>query len=346
MRITLLIAVLTAGCAFGEDDVATGTVEQALCPKFGCGGDNSPWIAGAYFHDLNRAGVPNAEGFTYLGFYDLNYQPYSLQVVHGRLSGVSSVYGTISGLQLVGARMRVSFAGVQYAIRIDAVTSVAYWANPGANPPPLEAYLFSYSEWRNPGRSQPLCHNSKPESPDNLTMANNLAYYTLVFERDRIDDEHKLVTIDDTGNWFNLACAGGAPAKMYLTGHTMVAAFDGFQTTVEERQTILKMFTADYCGDGTPFTVAGQPLTWADDKHWMTMLQSATTLDARWTSNGAACIGTPRTAVQGTPAWTAFPGMLTAAEISNACPNQAVVPECANLSLDLDGFHIASANHY
>jgi len=39
----LLLVVAVAGCALETSgDVSTGEVEQALCPKFTCGGDNSP----------------------------------------------------------------------------------------------------------------------------------------------------------------------------------------------------------------------------------------------------------------------------------------------------------------
>src|SRR5262249_42685097 len=100
----------------------------------------------------------------------------------------------------------------------------------------------------------------------------------------------------------------------------------------------------DYCGHGTPFTVAGQPLTWADSNNWMSML-AATTLEARWTPQGAACVGTPRAAVPGTPASEEFPEIDGAAAIKSACKAQGVeVLACADTSLDLDGFHIVSAN--
>ena len=342
MRITALVLALV-GCGLDPvDDLAVGQSELAACPKFGCGGDNSPIISGAYFHDLNRAGLPNDVGIRIAGFRDQWGNPYALRVSHGRISGVAGNV-VISGQQLVGAQIVVTLAGARYSITIEEVITVPYWVASAAK---LEAYKLSYYDWRTPLRIVPLCSNPQPESPDNLTMANGLAFYTLVFEGDRIDDLYKTVAPDSTGQWFNLGCAGSAPAKMALTGHTYAAQFDKLVTTVAERQTILKMFTADYCNDGTPYTVAGQPLTWADGNKWMQMLPDVTTLEARWTPDGAACVGVPRAAVPNTPAAAAFPTIKSAADITTLCKNTSGkdVPACDDTTLALDGFHLASAN--
>jgi hypothetical protein len=57
---------------------------------------------------------------------------------------------------------------------------------------------------------------------------------------------------------------------------------------------MLKMFTADVCGDGTSFTVHGQPLLWADANHLMGFAKPAASLEAVWTDKGAVCLDTPR----------------------------------------------------
>ena len=221
------------------------------------------------------------------------------------------------------------------AIRITDVTSVPYWATGSAN----SAYLLDYSELINgqpSGRWLNLCSNPDPESPEDLTMANGLAYYSLMFEGDRLHRDTKTITADDAFKWFTIACSGGAPAKLYLTGHAYPASYDGFTTTRDERQTMLKMFVADYCGGGTPYTVAGQPLTWADSNHWMEMLDSKTTLEARWGPDGAVCIGTPRASVDGTPAAIEFlPTIIDTKWIVNACGG--VVPACNDPSFHFDG---------
>src|SRR4029079_15626718 len=114
----------------------------------------SPPISGAYFHDLNLAGLPNDVQIRYAGFLKTN-QLYNLRVSHGRLSGVAGSI-VISGQELVGAQIVVTLAGTRYVISIDEVTEVPYWANSTAK---LEAYKLNYYEWGNPGRTQQLCSN-------------------------------------------------------------------------------------------------------------------------------------------------------------------------------------------
>jgi hypothetical protein len=336
-----MLMLALVGCVAPVDDVDVSTTEQMICPKFGCGGDNSPLIGGAYFHDLNLDGVANDVGVTYAGFYDKGGKLYSMHVTHGRISAVSGSV-TLSGEQLIGSRLAVSFGGVLYAIRIDDVTTVPYWATTTAK---LEAYLLTYFPWRYPDRAQQLCSNPQSESPDNLSMTEKLSFYTLLFEGDRIDDTYKKIALDTTGRWFNVACAGGAPAKLALTGHTNVGALDGLYTTILQRQTMLKLITNDACGDGTPFTAPGQPLTWEDAHGYNKLLADATSLEMRWGSNGALCVGTPRTAIPNTPAALAFPLLDSAADLITLCAKKGKsVPACTDTSLNLAGAYLVSAN--
>src|SRR5207302_89273 len=127
-------------------------------------------------------------------------------------------------------------------------------------------------------------------NPDLLGMD---AFHAVVFEGDRIDAWQKTVATTIEASWFNIGCAGSTLAKMQLTGHTHVGLQDGLATTMDQRQTMLKMLAADYCGNGTPYTVAGQPLHWADEYNWMHAMASDA-LEARWTSAGADCLNTPR----------------------------------------------------
>jgi hypothetical protein len=119
------------------------------------------------------------------------------------------------------------------------------------------------------------------------------AYQSVVFEGDRIDAKTKRVIGVDTA-WFNIGCTGSALAKMFLIGHTHASQVYGFSTTTLERQAALKMFTADFCGGGVPFTVVGTPLEWIDDHYWMKYTAQSPTLEARWTDAGASCLSKPR----------------------------------------------------
>jgi hypothetical protein len=134
-------------------------------------------------------------------------------------------------------------------------------------------------------------------------------YYAIAFAGDRYHAAEKTVEDARPGDtWFNLACAGTAPAKMHLMRHTNAGAGRDrtYATTLDERNSMLKMFTADYCGTGQAFTVDGQPLLWGDARHWYPDTPSSrldgtssvpeSSVEALWTAEGAACVNTPRRA--------------------------------------------------
>ena len=116
----------------------------------------------------------------------------------------------------------------------------------------------------------------------------------ILFQGERYDSQRK--TIVATGaaadGWVNIGCAGTSLAKLYLTRHTQ--ASQQILTTPGERQSMLKMFTADVCGDGTSFTVPGQRLLWADAKGITTFASPAAKIEAIWNESGAVCLNTPR----------------------------------------------------
>ena len=76
------------------------------------------------------------------------------------------------------------------------------------------------------------------------------------------------------------------------------------------------MLTADYCGDGTSWTVDGTPLLW-QNKSGTVEYNSAllnedegTEIEAVWDDKGAVCLSTPR--------------LFDRAEVMEAC----ALPEC------------------
>jgi hypothetical protein len=138
-------------------------------------------------------------------------------------------------------------------------------------------------------------------------------HYAIAFAGDHYDALHK--TVEDTAlgtTLFNLACAGTAPAKMHLMRHTNAGAdvMDAlgvlhrgvYPTIPQQRQAMLKMFTADYCGTGHAFTVDGQPLRYGDAKHWypetptpgVLASPAIRSIEAEWTPDGVACLDMPR----------------------------------------------------
>lgn len=362
LRISAVVAVaLVAGCMNGGiDEPATGGVEQHFgggsgnCTEWMCG-TNSPEIDGLGFwdlnlpKDLNTPGKPNKAGFQLVWFVK-NSVKYLPNVFQGQLTA-SNKKTTLRGKDLIDGSLvlinKTKFPGIFFDIRVTEVDHATSWAQPAR---PLESYKLDWSEIPTPvpppgsdKQKKNVCNN--PPSRDNRGETGDMnIFHILLFEGDRIEAEPKLDTdVDNT--WFNLGCAGSALAKMALTGHTEAALNLGsFNTTLDQRQAILKMFAADYCGDGHPFTVAGQPLSWADDAGTLKLAAVPLKREARWYEKGAACLDDARIDVNPTPAGlTEFPPPPSLYERVKAyCPAR-LPPSCSGGTLDTDGFHLISA---
>lgn len=332
----------SAGCAMESTPLAEVVSAATECDVTRCG-TNSPSIDGRGFHELNINHLPNAQGIRLIAFVKggNSYQP---RVVHGRLLA-SNGSGTFGGIWLIGAQFIVAEEnGHQFAITIEDVGTVHYWAaRPGVPPATLETYNL---DWQpvGLGQRQPVCGNPVLDPKDqNHDLLGMTALTAVMFEGDRIDAAAKTVspTIDPT--WFNLGCAGHAIAKLALTGHTEAARSDGYATTVLERQAMLKMLVGDYCGRGVAFTAPGERLYWRDDRHWMDYLGPVQpVVDARWTPAGAACLGKPRLDANAPMTWPTGLAKPVSDAINAACPT---LPTCADLDpAHQDGFHLVSAN--
>jgi hypothetical protein len=352
---TLVLVVLGVGCVTGEvDEPKTGDVQQdiQLCDGWLCG-TNSPEIAEFGFWELNlppvlgTPGLANNVGMQVLDFVQgaIHYLP---RVSKGRLTAVRDA-DTLSGGALAGGWLRLKNGSRTFKVRVLEVGSVDSWAQPPLSPGiALESYKLDWTELVNGqwGRFSDVCKN--PPSRDNgdaLTMTGTYAYHTLLFEGDRIDPIMKKLDMGIDTSWFNLGCAGSALAKMALTGHTQAALEAGtFTTTLSERQTMLKMLAADYCGDGMPFTVPGQPLNWQDDRDTMQLIAPPLqlVLESRWTAMGAACLEMPRVDAHPTVLSNQELGVDVYDQVQSHCPLK-MPPPCSDKSLAIDGYHLLSA---
>jgi hypothetical protein len=359
---SLVVAALGAGCLSNElpgatDDSSTGSVEQALtqCPEFMCG-MNSPQIANFGFWDLNlplalgTVGKVNNVGMQILGFVQ-NNQLMLPKVIGGRLIAISGST-TIAGTGLVNGWFYLRNGARAFKLRVTEVSYVDSWATPlDGSHVVLEDYKLDWTELVNGnwGDFRNMCKSiPSRESSEILTMTGQNIYRTLLFEGDRIDALHKLDTGVDTA-WFNLGCAGGALAKMALTGHTEAAKVTGaFNTTLDERQAMLKMLGADYCHDGTAFTVPGQPLNWRDDHGTMKLTALLVNppqpliLESRWNADGAVCLDKPRVDVHPTTLSNTVLGTDIYGQVMAFCPSK-MPPVCADSSFETDGYHLLSA---
>jgi hypothetical protein len=350
---------LVAGCSMLDERAAPlAAVQQASspqCPIWQCG-TNSPWIDGHGFHELNENGLVDGHGF-YIASFTKDGVSYQIDVRGGRLYGKLGSLDVLSAHagNLAGAQLLVrNTAGGQYLIRVNGWDSnVDYWATTGAAPAPkLESYLLEWAytdDGVNPrwNRWQNVCRYAQATGSTPPGTLNG--EHTLLFEGERIDAGTKTISATLDSSWFNLGCAGHTLAKLDLTGHTQAASYAGFQTTIPERQTMLKMFAADYCGNGIPFTVAGQRLSWADENGWM-QHKPGVTIEARWTPSGAACLETARIDANPTDlSKQVFPNGALAAMLEY-CPRSLIPRKCSDLDppntdpYDFAGTHLVSAN--
>lgn len=242
------------------------------------GANAVPPASGRAFHELNLNGLANQVGLSIVGIQRRGTS-YSLDISGASLVArpKDSRLPALSGDDLLGLQLQLKdAAGARSVIEIAGVSSTTYWAGP---PDAVPTYTLIYTSATH-ADPQPLC-----------TANGNDA---ILFGGDRYDADHKTVTATgaDANGWFNLACAGTALAKLHLTRHTEASQI--VKTTAVERQAMLKMFTADVCGDGTSFTVHGQPLLWADANHLTAFNKPAASLEAVWTERGAVCLDTPR----------------------------------------------------
>jgi hypothetical protein len=119
----------------------------------------------------------------------------------------------------------------------------------------------------------------------------------------------------------NFACTGTTLSKLYLMRHTSASRPASRPVPVSQRQALLRMLTADYCGTGETFTHNGVPLAfaargWSGFAHYD--LGARQPLEAIWSDKGAVCIGQPRLPAH------------TQAEITGRCP----VPACTGTHPD------------
>ena len=350
MRAVLFLALQSGLAVAAGCDVApvhlTEVASAVECDITRCG-TNSPVIDSLRFHELNLDHLENEQHLQLVRFEDSSHTEYTLHVVNGYILGTRSGAPALAGTALTGARIILAdTTGMipgEIVITIQEVLPLHYWARlPGSDPPPMESYNLQYTA---NGKQGPVCGNPADSEIGLLGMVRMTA---VVFEGERIKPATMTVSPTIEKAWVNIGCAGHAIAKLALTGHTEAARSVGFDTTTDERQAMLKMLVGDYCGDGTPFTIAGEPLYWQDHRNWMTfdrMPPVMSTVEARWTAAGAACLGNARLDIHPPVPPASWPSGLRAPAylaIRKRCPQ---LPLCEDKDVrNLDGAHLVSGN--
>jgi len=335
----VLLVLVVAGCAAEMEPVSV-VVSASGGACLTCA-NNSPVVESYRFHDLNKFGLPNAQGLTLDGF-EKDGKTLTLDVVNGYLSGTDAAGTVLVGDELAGAIISISDeAGTLFFLKIRGVMLGNYWAwSPTTHTQPdLEMYDITWAEAskaaRDPGAFQPLC----PDAVDDNDSLGMPRYWAVVYEGDRIDGKRYTVDKIDR-DWFDIGCAGHTVAKLAQTGHTEAATSVGFDTSLDQRQAILKMFAADYCGIGMPFTVTGQPLYWRDDLGYMTSVPTGPVMfETRWSASGVTCLYRPRVDAHPTPDSIAAFGTSVEDDIKRYCGYRP--PLCTDLDPDhFNGAHL------
>lgn len=341
--------LVMVGCAEQPETVARIGVPE--CPDLGCG-LNGAWLGvDLPFRELDlgtgndpRTRATNDSGLRIEAFRDRLGNPLAIDVVNDDLLGRLGS-STLSGEKLEGAVMTLATtkAPVQrYFLRIDDVTHTGFWTDPSEQ---LPLYTITYTREGDPAKPENLC---EPFEPDPTTLDRGIAARVMVFRGDRYDADYT-VTAPSNTTWFNLACTGTALSKLHLLRHTRASRRDGRITSVAERQTVLRMLTADYCGVGHPFTVDGHPLRYTFLQSWQPQTprfvsSELASIDALWTQDGARCIATPRLA-------DAQPVQALLQDIRDVCgapvvrcPSQLVPGVSVDAVLTLTGSYAISGN--
>lgn len=192
------------------------------------------------------------------------------------LSGTDANGHQLGAVDFTGAHLVGLLSdGITIKVRIDAVE---------LNPIDEEIFLYAVSGFSSQnGRWQPLCGNDTAGQPIKATaLAGRWNYEPGVPGVGSHIADHSL---------FTFACEHSALEKCVNWGYKPWKS----DALASLHQACIRMVRADYCGDGTAYTVNGTPIDFYDylriqvddaPLDWM--------IDAEWTPDGASCIANVR----------------------------------------------------
>ncbi len=288
--------------------LSTPVAESSLtgdCPSTLCG-LNGVWLGGGVpFRTLHlNPSTPNEQGLSIVEARDEGGTPLAIDVHNSTLSGASLLNGAkkdaASNWALyLGPPSNAASYPPKYRLTITGVHYIEFWTQPSGQFPVYTFNAISLDD----NCELELC---KPGISDDNGFP-GISGTAVIFRGDLYDDRTYTVTTDPDSDVFNIACLGTTISKLHLLRHTSASqptpSDPATVPTVAQRQAILKLLTADYCGIGHPFTVDGTPIKLGFDNSLYPLtkksnydLTSAKSIDALWSTNGngATCISTPR----------------------------------------------------
>jgi hypothetical protein len=196
--------------------------------------------------------------------------------------------------------------GAQYELRFQRTVRVKFWVAPSGDVPYHEIRVRKIRQGTENGGAV----GRSPEGEFKAALCagtpdpaegQEVTEMAVLFEGDRYDSRTKTVKEVEAGSrWFNVACAGTAMLKMHLLRYTRAGA--ATKIDVRQRQAMLKTLTADYCGDGRPYTVNAHPLIFTDALGVVPsspldldlLRKKGASVEAIWGPEGVVCLDVPR----------------------------------------------------
>lgn len=235
---------------------------------------------------LGRAKVG---ALSYRGFRLKNDTQLALKVDGDELIGTANGR-SYKREDLRGAVIRLadSFSAAQYyELKIIDYMDYPLWVQGGSVP----LYEFEFTNSLNPSVTCKICD-------DNIGAKDAFKGTVVIFEGDRYQNDLDVLEVGGETTKFNIACMGTSISKLHFLRHTWAGEqhTPRLDTTVEQRETLLRMLAADYCGTGKGFTVDGHPLNYkfGSTLQWGTTFDTQHEIEAIWGPGGALCLDTPR----------------------------------------------------
>lgn len=342
------------------------------CTETDCG-VNGVWLGnGVKFRTLHLSPYrANDAGLSIIGFLGPDGEPLAIDIQGDVLRGTNQQTGEVldhdklNGAQLLlGHPMKESNkAGnrsahalklkAEYALTI-SVDKAYFWAQcSDCDDAAKEFPVYRFSAKDNNGNDITMCAPGRgpihslaaPPKPINIDGV------AVMFRGDYYDQKmHEVSTTPAAGDddLFNIACLGTAISKLHLLRHTSASQLspdDPRNPGIAERQTMLRLLTADYCGNGSSFTEDGMPIHFRFNSPLYTLteasqyaLSNGDSLEALWTSKGALCIGAPRLLRSGDKQWNNPETLIN--KIRNACAKSygnntpvptPILPDCSTI---------------
>jgi hypothetical protein len=310
LSVVALVLALGA-CALPDEpstEPATETTEQAIgvgCSLISCT-ENAPTAGdGLLFDELDIFGSPNHAGTAMLGAHLESGLPVHMYIWRDELWAYDDGGRWYTGAALFHTIIDFVHVptGTTFQLRVESLDPQSVTFRAGA-PEPVPVYAFKARRSPTENFTFDVCNDSTL-APD--PTWSGLDHYAVVFRGDRyVPDRKRLMVNDVNSGWSFIACNGSAASKLHLWRHTYAGGFDNsgnlvYGTSLEQRTTLLKAITADYCGNGIDtFTKRGTPLAFATAREPTRYPQSPrsmadmVTFEAMWGPSGAYCIDHPR----------------------------------------------------